>query len=111
MSNTLYVLTINYGPNGATESYFYKSLEVARRQMGAFEHEDGYLLTDDFGAEGRIVGDVHSVRLFDMEKSVDVHVEHSLHQARGQAKLQRRTAADPELKFGGSNVAPFRPGA
>ena len=102
----IFVIAINYGPNGAVENFFYKSRLVAQKQLDEFGHLDGYTLVDDFGTEGRVVGEVHSVRLYSMEKAMDLQVENSIMQAKGQAKLQRRSAADPELKFG-ANIAPF----
>ena len=106
----IFVFTIVYGPTGSSESYFYKDLKTAEKQMGLFGAEDGFLITDDFGNQGRIIGDVLSVRISNMEKSMKINTEQSLLQARAQARFQRLCAADPTLKLGGGpagQVLPF----
>jgi len=56
-------------------------------------------IADDFGTEADIkVADVSGIMFEDMTKTSEAAIERGLHQARGQATLNKRAQADPTIR-------------
>ena len=106
----IFVLTITHGPRATPESFFFKSLKAINAQYDLFISESvGGIVEDDYGNVGWIASDVHSVRISNMERSMEVQMEQGLMTARAQAKGQRLAAADPTLKLGGMQAGQVMP--
>ena len=113
----IFVVTFTYGRRATQDSLFFKTLAAA--QTAATEIAEGQFctsfitLSDDFGNTLWVITELHSVRLSNMEKSLDVQIEQSIWHARAQAKTQRLASSDPVLKLGGGlplatgNTQPF----
>jgi hypothetical protein len=108
----IFVVTVTYGPRATQDSLFFKTLAAAQTAEGQF-CEGALVSPDDFGNNLSVFGELQSVRLSHMEKSLDVQIEQSIWHARAQAKTQRLASADPVLKLGGGlpvaggNITPF----
>jgi len=110
----IFVVTVTYGPRATQDSLFFKTLDSAASVRDAIA-VDGNVrgFSDDFGNKLTVFEEVQSVRLSNMEKSLDVQIEQSIWHARAQAKTQRLASSDPVLKLGGGlpvaggNISPF----
>jgi hypothetical protein len=96
----IFVVTVTYGPRATQDSLFFKTLAAAQTAEGQF-CEGALASPDDFGSSLSVFGELQSVRLSHMAKSLDVQIEQSIWHARAQAQTQRLAAADPVLKLGG----------
>lgn len=112
MMADIFVVTVTYGPRATQDSLFFKTLAAAQTAEGQF-CEGATVSSDDFGNTLSVFGELQSVRLSNMEKSLDVQIEQSIWHARAQAKTQRLASSDPVLKLGGGlplatgNIQPF----
>lgn len=97
----MFALTITYGPKATQDSLFYKTSESAGVARDTLFTLTSSTLADDFGSEFFLPEgvEIHSIRLSDIDKSLDASVEQSLSQMRAQAKSQQRASSDPLMQI------------
>jgi NADH:ubiquinone oxidoreductase subunit D len=101
----MHSLTICFGPAATTWTLLFKTEEKASELYNAYTgakvaHESSQLIgVDDFGQTiSLVVNDIHGMMLEDMSLSQEAAVERGLHQARTQAKAEKKAMEDSVIK-------------
>lgn len=99
----MHALTITYGPTATQDTMYFKTRAAAIEARDAFGFGGAdACVEDDYGNQLSVFGEVHSMRVFEIEAALDAAAEQHLASMRAQAKAQQKANSDPMLRLVGS---------
>ena len=110
----MFSLAISFGPQGQIWSLLFKEESRARAALQTIElGTDATLLhvVDDFGQEVSILHrNYHGALIQDLDQMIESRIQHSLNDAKAQARYNARIKTDPEIRALQNGPAVLTPG-
>lgn len=110
----MFSLAISFGPQGMVWSLLFKDEARARAALQTIElGTDAAILhvVDDFGQEVSIMHrSYHGALIQDLDQMIESRIQHSLNDAKAQARFNQRAKTDPEIRALQNGPAVLSPG-
>jgi hypothetical protein len=109
----MFSLAISFGPQGQIWSLLFKEESKADEAYGAFLNASGGTLvgSDDFGQTYAIpFGEIRGMLIQDLDQMIESRIQHSLNDAKAQARYNARIKTDPEIRALQNGPAVLTPG-
>lgn len=105
----MFSLAISFGPQGQIWSLLFKEEANARAALHNVRIEKRAV--DDFGQSVDFeVGSVHGMLIQDLDQMIESRIQHSLNDAKAQARYNARVKTDPEIRALQNGPAVLTPG-
>jgi hypothetical protein len=111
----MFSLAISFGPQGQIWSFLFKEKQTAWENysgaMAAMVGGDSFRIVDDFeqGAFFR-AGETSGALVQDLDQMIESRIQHSLNDAKAQARYNARIKTDPEIRALQNGPAVLTPG-
>jgi hypothetical protein len=108
----MFSLAISFGPQGQIWSLLFKEEASAKAACVAIgDIDSSSTITDDFGQRIFITpGQIHGLLVQDLDQMIESRIQHSLNDAKAQARYNARIKTDPEIRALQNGPAVLTPG-
>jgi hypothetical protein len=110
----MFSLAISFGPQGQIWSLLFKEKQKPSEWQAAISNRTAppvVVIDDDFGQSVSVVVEsVHGVLMQDLDQMIESRIQHSLNDAKAQARYNARIKTDPEIRALQNGPAVLTPG-